>query len=37
METIKTSIDPKAQSKQLGTIECLRDYQDLPKMNVTFL
>jgi AP-2 complex subunit alpha len=36
IEPINTIIDPKAQVKQTGTIECLRDFRDLPVMNVTF-
>ncbi len=37
MEQIKTSIDPKAQIKQTGIIECLKEFKDVPKMNVAFL
>ncbi|CAF5079193.1 unnamed protein product, partial [Rotaria sp. Silwood1] len=36
IEPIKTTIDPKAQIKQLGTIECLKEFRDLPKINFTF-
>ncbi|UJR23024.1 hypothetical protein I4U23_026050 [Adineta vaga] len=36
MESIQTTIDPRAQIKQAGTIECLQDFHDLPKMSVTF-
>lgn len=36
IEPINTSIDPKAQIKQIGTIECLKDFRDLPTMNVVF-
>ncbi|CAF1367403.1 unnamed protein product [Adineta steineri] len=36
MEPIKSSIDSKAQIKQAGTIECIKDYGNLPKMNVAF-
>ena len=37
IEPIKTSIDPRAQVKQTGTIECLKDFRDSPTMNVVFL
>ncbi|CAF5144342.1 unnamed protein product, partial [Rotaria magnacalcarata] len=33
---IKTGIDPKAQIKQSGTIECLKEFQELPIINLTF-
>ncbi|CAF3795874.1 unnamed protein product [Rotaria sordida] len=36
MEPIKTTIDSRAQIKQSGTIDCLKDFYDLPKMNITF-
>ncbi|CAM4780291.1 unnamed protein product [Rotaria magnacalcarata] len=36
IEPIKTGIDPKAQIKQSGTIECLKEFQELPIINLTF-
>ena len=36
MEPIKSTIDPRAQIKQTGTIDCLKEFNDLPKMNITF-
>ena len=32
-----STIDPGAQAKQIGTIECLKDFRQLPKMNISFL
>jgi hypothetical protein len=37
MEPIKSTIDPRAQIKQIGKIDCIREFYDLPKMNITFL
>jgi hypothetical protein len=37
MESIKSTIDPQAQIKQTGTIDCLKEFSDLPKMTITFL
>ncbi|CAF1162721.1 unnamed protein product [Adineta ricciae] len=36
MEPVQTTLDPRAQIKQVGTIECLKDYRDLPKMSLSF-
>ncbi|CAF0846386.1 unnamed protein product [Rotaria sordida] len=36
LEPIKPTIDPKAQIKQSGTIECLQEFRDLPKINFSF-
>ena len=36
IEPVHTTIDPRAQLKQTGTVECLRDFRDLPVMIVTF-
>ncbi|CAF4690086.1 unnamed protein product [Rotaria sp. Silwood1] len=36
MEPIKGTIDSRAQLKQSGTIDCIKDFYDLPKMNITF-
>jgi hypothetical protein len=36
MEPIKSTIDPRAQIKQSGKIDCIREFNDLPKMNITF-
>ncbi|CAF0860690.1 unnamed protein product [Didymodactylos carnosus] len=35
-EQIKSTIESKAQSKQLLTIECLKEFQDMPKISVSF-
>ena len=37
LEPIAANIDPKAQVKQRGTIECLKEFEDIPKMCLTFL
>ncbi|CAF0971989.1 unnamed protein product [Adineta steineri] len=37
MEPVKSTIDPRAQSKQTGTIDCIADFRDLPMMNISFL
>ena len=34
IEPIKSGIDPKAQIKQSGTIECLKEFQELNFYNV---
>ncbi|CAF4257305.1 unnamed protein product, partial [Rotaria magnacalcarata] len=36
MEPTKATIDSRAQIKQSGTIDCLKDFRDLPKMSITF-
>ncbi|UJR25875.1 hypothetical protein I4U23_007225 [Adineta vaga] len=37
MEPLKSTIDPKAQIKQMGTIKCIKDFYDFPMMNISFL
>ena len=37
MEPMPSSVEPKAQIKQRGTIECLKDFQEMPKISVSFL
>jgi len=36
MEPIKSTIDPRAQIKQTGKIDCIKEFNDLPKMTITF-
>ncbi|CAF0857773.1 unnamed protein product [Adineta ricciae] len=36
-DPIKSTIDPKAQIKQTGTIDCIKDFAELPTMNISFL
>jgi hypothetical protein len=36
MEPIKSAIDPRAQIKQTGQIDCVKEFYDLPKMTITF-
>ncbi len=36
MDPIKSTIDPRAQLKQTGTIDCLKEFHDVPKMTITF-
>ncbi|CAF0755718.1 unnamed protein product [Didymodactylos carnosus] len=35
-EQIKSTIEPKTQTKQMLTIECLKEFRDIPKMNLSF-
>lgn len=37
MEPMPSAIDPGAQVKQIGIIECLKDFRQLPKMTLSFL
>ena len=36
MEPIPSTIDSRAQIKQMGTCECLKEYQHAPKMTLAF-
>ena len=36
MEPMKSSIEPRVQSKQNVKIDCLKEFTDLPKLNLTF-
>lgn len=37
MDPVQSTIEPRAQAKQTGTIDCLKDFKDSPRMNLSFL
>lgn len=36
MEPVKSTVDARAQVKQSGTIDCIKEFLDLPQLTIVF-